>query len=204
MAETKGCTKSGATANVLFVRGENEEFNVRTIFCANVGDSRCVLSRGGKALALSIDHKPSRSDEAERIALAGGWVAKGRLHGVLAVSRAFGDVEHKGKLKHRFQPDVEFRGDPLIADPEVAVEQLLPDDEFAIIACDGLWDVVASQQAVNYVRRELTRTRDVQKAAEGLVAKAIDNHTIDNVSVVVVCFQQNMAARAAAAGAASS
>ena len=189
-AEREGCTKSGSTANVLFVRGPSEASNVFTLFCANAGDCRCVLSRGGTALAMSIDHKPSRPDEATRIAEAGGWVAKGRLHGVLAVSRAFGDVEHKGKLKQRFQPDVEFRGDPLIAEPEVAVEQLLPVDEFAIVGCDGLWDVITSQQAVNYVRRKLTETRDAGKAAQALVDKALENHTIDNVSVVLVCFQQ--------------
>lgn len=189
-AEEAGCTKSGSTANVVFIRGESKECNVRTIFCGNVGDSRCVLSRGGKALAMSIDHKPSRPDEAERIRAAGGWVAKGRLHGVLAVSRAFGDVEHKGKLKRAFQPDVDFRGDPLIADPEVAVEQLLPSDDFAIVACDGLWDVVTSQQAVNFVRRQLARDPDVDKAAQALVKKALDNMTIDNVSVVIACFHQ--------------
>ena len=83
---------------------------------------------------------------------------------------------------------MEFHADPLIATPEISVEQLLPDDEFAILACDGLWDVISSQQAVNYVRRQLTKHQDLQKAADALVAKAIASHTIDNVSVVLVCF----------------
>lgn len=46
-------------------------------------------------MPLSEDHKPSHPAEKARIEAAGGWVHNDRLHGVLGVSRAFGDVEHK-------------------------------------------------------------------------------------------------------------
>ena len=61
---------------------------------ANVGDSRAVLSKGGKAVPMSVDHKPNRLDERRRIENAGGvvvWAGTWRVGGVLAVSRAFGD-----------------------------------------------------------------------------------------------------------------
>lgn len=61
------------------------------IFCANVGDSRCVLARGGKAQEMSVDHKPENEGERQRIETAGGYVKEGRVKGVLSLSRALGD-----------------------------------------------------------------------------------------------------------------
>jgi serine/threonine protein phosphatase PrpC len=34
---------------------------------ANAGDSRCVCSRRGRALALTHDHKPTDAEEMQRI-----------------------------------------------------------------------------------------------------------------------------------------
>lgn len=73
--------------------------------------------------------------QVSRIEAAGGWVHNGRLHGVLAVSRAFGDAEHKS-LKERFW-ETTFSSDPLIAEPDVRVHTIRPRDEFLILACDG-------------------------------------------------------------------
>ena len=68
-------------------------------YCCNVGDSRTVLSRAGRAIALSNDHKPSREDEAARIKAAGGFIINKRVMGELAVSRAFGDSEFKKGIR---------------------------------------------------------------------------------------------------------
>ena len=65
------------------------------IICANAGDSRCVLSETGKAIELSIDHKPDLSTEKARIEKAGGFVEDNRVKGVLNLSRSLGDLEYK-------------------------------------------------------------------------------------------------------------
>ena len=67
------------------------------IFCSNVGDSTAVLSRGGYILPLSVDHKATLSSEQARINSAGLRVIEGRVSGKLAVSRAIGDFDYKGK-----------------------------------------------------------------------------------------------------------
>ncbi len=80
--------KCGSTAVVLVIIGVH-------IFCANIGDSRAVLSRNGKAVNLSLDHKASRPDEIERIRNNDGFIQFGRVGAKLAITRAFGDFEFK-------------------------------------------------------------------------------------------------------------
>jgi protein phosphatase PTC2/3 len=65
------------------------------LFVANAGDSRCVLSHGSKALAMTEDHKPENHLEKERIHRAGGFVEDNRVNGNLAMSRAIGDFPMK-------------------------------------------------------------------------------------------------------------
>ena len=75
---------SGCTAVVALLRGN-------TLYVANAGDSRCVLSRQGRAIPLSADHKPEDEPEKARIERAGGVVtADGRVNGGLNLSRAIG------------------------------------------------------------------------------------------------------------------
>lgn len=62
---------------------------------ANAGDSRSVLCRSGKAVALSEDHKPEMPKEEERIKKAGGSIMKGRVNGGLNLTRSLGDFDYK-------------------------------------------------------------------------------------------------------------
>jgi len=80
--------RCGSTCIVVLIVGDR-------IICANIGDSRALLSRAGKCFELSIDMKPNREDEKIRIEAAGGEVELDRLMGKLAVSRAFGDFQFK-------------------------------------------------------------------------------------------------------------
>ncbi|GJY69828.1 acyl transferase/acyl hydrolase/lysophospholipase, partial [Tanacetum coccineum] len=62
---------------------------------ANVGDSRCVISRKGEAYNLSRDHKPGLEVDRDRILKAGGFIHAGRVNGSLNLTRAIGDMEFK-------------------------------------------------------------------------------------------------------------
>ena len=68
---------SGCTAVTTMVTDDN------TIYCANAGDSRAVLSAKGVAVPLSFDHKPTNQGEYNRILAAGGFVEVGRVNGML-------------------------------------------------------------------------------------------------------------------------
>ena len=75
---------SGCTAVVAVLRD-------RRLYVANAGDSRCVVSRSGVAMAMSEDHKPEDQGEKARIQAAGGSVSKdGRVNSSLNLSRALG------------------------------------------------------------------------------------------------------------------
>lgn len=67
----------------------------KQLYVANAGDSRCVVCRDGKAVDMSIDHKPEDEPEQKRINNAGGKVTfDGRVNGGLNLSRALGE-QHK-------------------------------------------------------------------------------------------------------------
>jgi protein phosphatase 2C family protein 2/3 len=170
---------SGSTALAALVTGDR-------LVIANAGDSRAVLCRGGRPLALSVDHKPGAAGEAARIAAAGGRVCPdGFLNASLGVARAIGDYEGDG-LKS-LGADGRLVG-PLTAAPDVSTSQLTPDDEFLVVACDGLWDVVSSARAVELARGALAAANDPAAAAAFLVRAALDLHASDNVTALVVCF----------------
>jgi protein phosphatase 1G len=99
---------SSDSASSLFGRPETDNIALYTgctacvciiteteIICANAGDSRCVLSESGKAIDLSIDHKPDLPTEKARIEKANGFVEDNRVKGVLNLSRSLGDLEYK-------------------------------------------------------------------------------------------------------------
>lgn len=176
----------------------------KRLYVANIGDSRAVLCRGGAARDLSVDHKPSHPDEMRRIQAAGGFVTNfpqdaPRVNGVLALSRAFGDVEHKvaaappRKLNGRFLLARPYKGKPngpvISAVPDITLERLRPEDEFVVIACDGLWDVMESADVVAWVKRLVENGRRVDDIARDLVAHAMRCGSTDNVTVVIVLFE---------------
>lgn len=110
------------------------------MFCANIGDARAVMSRGGNAIDMSRDHKSSDVEEQERIKAEGGYIVFGRVLGRLAITRAFGDFECK---------NLEVKGDDgevriknfVTSEPEIREIILDPlYDEFMILASDGLFD----------------------------------------------------------------
>ncbi|KAH9622275.1 hypothetical protein KSS87_001375 [Heliosperma pusillum] len=163
---------TGTTALTALVLG-------RVLVVANAGDCRAVLCRKGEAIDMSKDHRPTCPSEKRRVEEAGGYVEDGYVNGLLSVSRALGDWD----LRLR-----NGSASPLIAEPEVKQVILTEEDEFLIIACDGVWDVMSSQQAVSIVRRGLRRHNDPEQCAKEVVREALRLNTYDNLTVVVVCF----------------
>merc|ERR1719436_1645673 len=87
----------GSTANMALVIGKE-------LFVGNIGDSRCICCINGKAVPLSVDHKPGNPEEKKRIMKAGAEVSQddGHLYtetSSLAVSRSMGDFEYKKDQK---------------------------------------------------------------------------------------------------------
>lgn len=156
-----------------------------TLYVANAGDSRCVLSNNGQAVAMSHDHKPTDTEEYARITKAGGFVADGRVNGSLNLSRALGDLEYK--TNHDLGPEEQM----VTALPEVRCVQLEEGHEFLILACDGIWDVLSNQEAVDFARERLLDGRTAKEVCEDICDHCLAPDTggcgkgCDNMSVVL-------------------
>ncbi|KAK3187890.1 hypothetical protein Dsin_027451 [Dipteronia sinensis] len=171
------CT-CGTTALTALVLGSH-------LLVANAGDCRAVLCRKGVAFEMSQDHRPSYLPERMRVEELGGYIDDVYLRyldGSLSITRALGDWEMKFPIGS---------ASPLIAEPDVKQEVLTKDDEFLIIGCDGIWDVMSSQYAISLVRRELRRHNDPQQSAQKLVKEALRLSSSDNVTVIVICLSSD-------------
>lgn len=173
LADAKNLDQSsGTTALIALVLG-------RTMIIANAGDSRAVLGKRGRAIELSKDHKPNCTSERLRIEQLGGVIYDGYLNGQLSVARALGDWHMKGAKGSEC---------PLSSEPELEEVVLTEEDEFLVIGCDGLWDVMSSQYAVTIVRKELMVHNDPERCSRELVREALKRNSCDNLTVVVICF----------------
>jgi serine/threonine protein phosphatase PrpC len=162
-----------------------------TIITANVGDSRAILSRNASAIDLTRDHKPNDPIEEERIVARGGYVAwcgdtdtqgnpiEGsgiyRVNGNLALSRAIGDRSERPAV---------------CAEPEISVTPITPQDEFLVLATDGLWDVMSSSDVVAFIHALLEAAADDETEKEfiasSVVEEALRRGTWDNITVIIV------------------
>ena len=178
-------SQAGCTALVALLSGTD-------LWVANAGDSRAVLcGPTGVAVPLSSDHKPGEPGEAARIRAAGGFVAAvggvARVNGSLALSRAIGDLAFKDPA--RAPPD-----QVITAQPDVRHYSLTPGDAFLLLACDGVWDVLSSQGAVDVVRKALeSAPGNATAAAHALVDACLSPDPAvtrgagcDNVTAAVV------------------
>ncbi|KAH8901000.1 PP2C-domain-containing protein [Thozetella sp. PMI_491] len=172
---------SGCTACVGLITDEK-------IYTANAGDSRSVLGVKGRAKPLSFDHKPQNEGEKARITAAGGFVDFGRVNGNLALSRAIGDFEFKKSAELSPQDQI------VTAFPDVEVHDLTDDDEFLVIACDGIWDCQSSQAVIEFVRRGIAAKQDLDKICENMMDNCLASNSetggvgCDNMTMVIVGF----------------
>lgn len=149
-------------------------------------------------MPLSRDHKPTLKEERRRIEAAGGFVEYKRVNGNLALSRALGDFIFKRNDHKSPQEQI------VTAFPEVQQFTIDENWEFVILACDGIWDVMTSEEVVQFVRTRLAHTRDAgvesanvtihpEEICEELLncclaPDALMGTGCDNMTVVLVCF----------------
>uniref|UniRef100_A0A060T4C5 protein-serine/threonine phosphatase n=1 Tax=Blastobotrys adeninivorans TaxID=409370 RepID=A0A060T4C5_BLAAD len=170
---------SGCTATTAIVT-ENK------IYVANAGDSRTVLGVKGIAKPLSFDHKPNNEGERARICAAGGYVEVGRVNGNLALSRAIGDFDFK--MTANLPPEEQI----VTAYPDVMEHDINPDDEFVVLACDGIWDCMHSQQVVEFVRRGIAAKQELKDICENIMDNCLAPESnfsgigCDNMTVMIV------------------
>lgn len=166
---------SGCTAVCTFISPTH-------LFIANCGDSRAVLYDGTSPRFATEDHKPINPKERQRIIDAGGTATQ-RINGTLAVSRALGDFE----FKKNWNRD---RSQQLVSpEPEVTVIERKPNDEFLILACDGIWDVIDNDDLCRYVRYELMIESDLEKVCSSVLDVCLCKGSRDNMSIILVVFE---------------
>ncbi|XP_075719340.1 protein phosphatase 1B isoform X1 [Rhinoderma darwinii] len=171
-----GMDRSGSTAVAVLISPGH-------VYFINCGDSRSVLFRSGQVCFSTQDHKPCNPREKERIQNAGGSVMIQRVNGSLAVSRALGDydykcVDGKGPTEQLVSPE-----------PEVYEIVRAEEDEFIILACDGIWDVMSNEELCDFVKYRLQLTDDLEKVCNSVVDTCLHKGSRDNMSIVLVCFQ---------------
>lgn len=174
--ELSWANQVGCTAVVAYM-------DKNTLHVANIGDARAVMSKGKKAHELTHDHKASDPAEVKRIRSAGGDVSPesaasvARVHSKagnaeLAVARAFGDHNYPG----------------VTAMPHLS-EFDTTNSEFLILACDGVWDVMKNQEAVDLINRLIASgEKDPNTLANALVQDALSKGTHDNVTASILIF----------------
>ena len=168
----------------------------------NIGDSRAVLGRlinkennEYKAINLSRDHKPTEKDEAQRIIENDGriqpfteegefvgpervWIKEEDVPG-LVMTRSFGD---------RVAATV-----GVMSEPEIKEFDFDENDKFMIIASDGIWEFISSQECVNFIK-DFYDKNDLKGCCEFLYQESSkrwlkEEEVIDDTTLILVFFE---------------
>ncbi|XP_040171526.1 protein phosphatase 1B [Anopheles arabiensis] len=170
-----GLDKSGTTAVCAFISGQH-------LYIANCGDSRAVLCQNAQPIFTTQDHKPILPGEKERIQNAGGSVMVQRVNGSLAVSRALGDYDYKkvanlGQCEQLVSPE-----------PEIFCRDREPADEFLVLACDGVWDVMSNEELCQFVHNRLEVSDNLVDVANQVIDTCLHKGSRDNMSIIIIAF----------------
>ncbi len=156
--------QSGTTATAVFFVQEDKDW---VIYIAHVGDSRAVLGSSNQECRykeLCQDHRPSNTNEIKRLQKYDYWqgkdlAAKWQGKSGVGLTRCFGHSKQKSL--------------GLICEPEVCRHLTKPEDKFIILATDGLWDLISSEEAVNFVGNNI---QTPEKIADSLLVYALKKH----------------------------
>ncbi|CAG9807593.1 unnamed protein product [Chironomus riparius] len=185
--ETGPAKASGCTAVVALLIG-------RDLYVANAGDSRCIVSRAGKVVEMSFDHKPEDQIEFQRIRKAGGRVTMdGRVNGGLNLSRAIGD--HGYKMNKELPAEDQM----ITAMPDLKKVTLTEEDEFMVLACDGIWNYMSNEEVVGFVKHRIDAGKlSLTQICEELFHNCLAPNTLgdgtgcDNMTAIIVKFKPTL------------
>ena len=172
------------------------------VICANVGDSRAILARYENgiynSISLSRDHKPTETDEMKRILSEGGrikqfydpkikeyigperiWLKNSEIPG-LAMSRSIGDT-----IAHNVG---------VISEPEIKKINFIGTEKFIVIASDGIWEYIDSDECINIIKDYYENNMDAVGGLNALVKEAfkrwkIEDENIDDITAIVLFFE---------------
>jgi serine/threonine protein phosphatase PrpC len=138
------------------------------IYCANVGDSRCVLISNFGVKRLSYDHKASDRREIDRVNNTGGMIFNGRVFGQLIITRAFGDSSLK---KYGVS-----------ASPHICKNYINDKDKYLVLASDGVWDVIEDDELLR-LSQSVTNSDELTKL---IIKTSLIRGSQDNLSCIVL------------------
>ena len=158
----------GSTGCVVHV--VQETVSTLRVYCANVGDTRCCLISPVNHRRLTYDHRADDPEEKKRILNSGGSVINGRVMGALMLSRAFGDFEFKS---------FGVKCDPYFHQIQIDLNEK---NQFLIIACDGVWDVMDEDD----IRQLIMFCNNSEELCKQIIKGSMKRGAWDNLSVFVV------------------
>ena len=178
-------------------------YTPQKLIIANIGDSRCILGKYNikedKFISenLSRDHKPTIPEEAERILKVGGRLhpmrdEDGEFVGPLRVYMK--DKEMPGLAMTRSFGDYFGSTAGTISEPEVTEHFFKEEDKFIVIASDGLYEFIESEEVVKFVG-EYYKKNDIVGCCEFLYKESCrrwlneEEDNIDDITIIVVFFE---------------
>jgi len=156
----------GNTMTIVYIQS-------KMLYCANVGDSSCVLVCKENGKKISYDDKATDPNEMKRIESENGKVIDDRLNGILAISRGIGDFDLKNK--------------GLSSEPHLYKCLIDEDVDYCVIASDGVWDVLTPEDIYRITKHE----KNTDIIVENIVNEAIEKGSEDNISCIVICLKTN-------------
>ena len=155
---------TGSTATIVLIQDNK-------IYCANVGDSRAYIIYNNSIKQITVDHKCSIPEEAERIMNAGGKITKNRVQGQLVLTRSLGDLYVKKYGVTNL--------------PDISVNKIDYNIRYVVIASDGIWDKKKKKTVLSMSKSR----KNAEEFCKDLVKLAIEKETKDNVSCIVISFE---------------
>jgi len=162
------CPDAGSTATIVYIERQNDK---KYLYCINVGDSRCIIINKKGIMRLSKDDRVDDPNEKERIIKEGGFIYNGRIHGILMLSRCFGDwgIKNYG----------------VSCEPHIAKIEINDDDLCLVIASDGVW-VFMKDEEFKVLMDTKMNSLDICK---DIITESLNKGSSDNISCFVINFK---------------